>query len=44
MNMSEKTCLSAAGSGTISLGDELTVNRLGFGAMRLYGRRNLGAT
>jgi pyridoxine 4-dehydrogenase len=37
MNMSEKTCLSAAGSETISLGDELTVNRLGFGAMRLTG-------
>jgi len=28
---------SAAGSGTISLGSELTVNRLGFGAMRLTG-------
>jgi pyridoxine 4-dehydrogenase len=37
MNMSEKTSLSTAGSGTISLGDELTVNRLGFGAMRLTG-------
>jgi pyridoxine 4-dehydrogenase len=37
MNMSEKISLSAAGSGTISLGDELTVNRLGFGAMRLTG-------
>src|SRR4029077_19836281 len=35
--MNEKTSLSAAGSGTISLGDELTVNRLGFGAMRLTG-------
>src|ERR1700739_2174192 len=29
--------LSAANSGTITLGDELTVNRLGFGAMRLTG-------
>ena len=29
--------LSAASSGTISLGGELTVNRLGFGAMRLTG-------
>jgi pyridoxine 4-dehydrogenase len=38
MNMSEKTTSqSAAGSGTISLGGELTVNRLGFGAMRLTG-------
>src|ERR1700731_4486270 len=38
MNMSEKaTSQSAAGSGTISLGGELTVNRLGFGAMRLTG-------
>ncbi|HZU46792.1 MAG TPA: aldo/keto reductase [Mycobacterium sp.] len=27
----------AAASGTLSLGDELTVNRLGFGAMRLTG-------
>ena len=36
--MSEKTNgRSAAGSGTISLGGELTVNRLGFGAMRLTG-------
>jgi pyridoxine 4-dehydrogenase len=36
--MSEQTGNgSAAGSGTISLGGELTVNRLGFGAMRLTG-------
>ena len=28
----------AAGGGTITIGDELTVNRLGFGAMRLTGR------
>lgn len=36
--MSEKTkSRSAAGSGTIALGGELTVNRLGFGAMRLTG-------
>jgi pyridoxine 4-dehydrogenase len=36
--MSDKTTKgSAAGSGTISLGGELTVNRLGFGAMRLTG-------
>lgn len=36
--MSEKTTnLSAALSGQISLGGELTVNRLGFGAMRLTG-------
>jgi aryl-alcohol dehydrogenase-like predicted oxidoreductase len=31
------TSLSAASSGTLSLGGELTVNRLGFGAMRLTG-------
>ena len=31
------TSRPAAGSGTISLGNELTVNRLGFGAMRLTG-------
>jgi pyridoxine 4-dehydrogenase len=38
--MTEKTevvGLSAASAGTIALGDELTVNRLGFGAMRLTG-------
>ena len=38
MKTSEKTASrSAAGSGTIALGGELTVNRLGFGAMRLTG-------
>ena len=36
--MSEKTTSRlAADSGTIDLGGELTVNRLGFGAMRLTG-------
>ena len=33
----EATSLSATSAGTITLGDELTVNRLGFGAMRLTG-------
>jgi len=37
MRGSEAINLSAANSGTISLGGELTVNRLGFGAMRLTG-------
>src|SRR5260370_289810 len=38
MKTSEKTrSRSATGSGTIALGGELTVNRLGFGAMRLTG-------
>src|SRR5678816_1004802 len=38
VNMSEKTTIwSAAISGTIALGGELTVNRLGFGAMHLTG-------
>jgi aryl-alcohol dehydrogenase-like predicted oxidoreductase len=41
MDMNEKnkkaTILSAANGGTITLGGELTVNRLGFGAMRLAG-------
>jgi len=42
--MSEKTTSqSAARSGTISLGGELTVNRLGFGAMRLTGDGIWGA-
>ena len=31
------TTLPAAGAGTITLGGELTVNRMGFGAMRLTG-------
>src|SRR5437588_6615567 len=31
------TSLSAASAGTVALGGELTVNRLGFGAMRLTG-------
>jgi hypothetical protein len=34
---------SAADAGTISLGGELTVNRLGFGAHAPYRRGNLGA-
>src|SRR5258708_6750253 len=33
----KKTTPSAANGGTITLGGELTVNRLGFGAMRLTG-------
>jgi pyridoxine 4-dehydrogenase len=41
MNMNEKNgntrSLSAASSGTVSLGSELNVNRLGFGAMRITG-------
>jgi pyridoxine 4-dehydrogenase len=36
-NTMKATTLSAAGAGTITLGGELTVNRLGFGAMRLTG-------
>jgi pyridoxine 4-dehydrogenase len=41
MNMKKKTkqvaTLSATTAGTVTLGGELTVNRLGFGAMRLTG-------
>ncbi len=37
MSEKPKTNLSAASSGTVSLGNEVTVNRLGFGAMRLTG-------
>ena len=29
--------LTAAGSGTFTIGDDLTVTRLGFGAMRIVG-------
>src|ERR1700720_3095279 len=36
-NTKKVTSPSAAGAGTITLGGELTVNRLGFGAMRLTG-------
>src|SRR5271154_7451259 len=36
-NIRKITSLSAASAGTITLGNELTVNRLGFGAMRLTG-------
>jgi pyridoxine 4-dehydrogenase len=36
-NMNKATTLPAANDGTITLGGELTVNRLGFGAMRLTG-------
>jgi pyridoxine 4-dehydrogenase len=36
-NIRKATSLSAAYAGTISLGGDLTVNRLGFGAMRLTG-------
>src|SRR5437588_12262167 len=47
MNMNEKTVniktLSAASRGTISLGGELTVHRLGFGAMRITGDGIWGA-
>jgi pyridoxine 4-dehydrogenase len=34
----ETTSLSAASSGTVSVGGDLTVNRLGFGAMRITGK------
>jgi aryl-alcohol dehydrogenase-like predicted oxidoreductase len=34
----ETTILSAAQAGTITLGGDLTVNRLGFGAMRITGK------
>ena len=43
--MSDKTAseptgkkLSAAGSGTLKIGDDLAVTRLGFGAMRITGK------
>src|SRR4030088_2930507 len=37
MKTKQATSMSAASSGTFSLGGELTVNRLGFGAMRITG-------
>ena len=33
--MSDTTPVKAAGAGTIDVGGDLTVNRLGFGAMRI---------
>jgi pyridoxine 4-dehydrogenase len=36
-NLKSVTSLTAASAGTIALGNDLTVNRLGFGAMRLTG-------
>ncbi len=35
--MSESTSKTAAGAGTIDIGGDLTVNRLGYGAMRITG-------
>ena len=33
---------TAGAAGTIDVGGDLTVNRLGFGAMRITGERDLG--
>jgi pyridoxine 4-dehydrogenase len=38
MTTTKPTSLPAAGAGTITLGGDLTVNRMGFGAMRLTGK------
>ena len=35
--MSETQTITAAASGTITFGGDLTVNRLGYGAMRITG-------
>jgi len=35
--MSETQAITAAASGTITIGGDLTVNRLGYGAMRITG-------
>src|SRR6202000_2919000 len=37
VSMSETQVITAAASGTITLGGDLTVNRLGYGAMRITG-------
>jgi pyridoxine 4-dehydrogenase len=37
VGMSEATSITAAAAGTIDVGGDLTVNRLGFGAMRITG-------
>ena len=36
--MSQTQAISAAAAGTITLGGDLTVNRLGYGAMRITGK------
>jgi pyridoxine 4-dehydrogenase len=36
--MADQTSVTAAAAGTIGIGGDLTVNRLGFGAMRITGR------
>src|ERR1700759_1266751 len=36
--MSQSQAISAAAAGTITLGGDLTVNRLGYGAMRITGK------
>src|SRR6478735_7440031 len=38
VSVTANTALPAQASGTLTLGGELTVNRLGFGAMRLTGK------
>src|SRR6201998_1749092 len=38
MPMSRTQAISAAAAGTITLGGDLTVNRLGYGAMRITGK------
>jgi pyridoxine 4-dehydrogenase len=36
--MTDRTSVNAAAAGTIGIGGDLTINRLGFGAMRITGR------
>jgi pyridoxine 4-dehydrogenase len=36
--MADRASVTAAAAGTIGIGGDLTVNRLGFGAMRLNGQ------
>ncbi len=40
--VAEAEILPAAQAGTITLGGDLTVNRMGYGAMRITGKRYLG--
>src|SRR5450631_698264 len=41
--MSTSQAISAAGAGTFTIGGDLTVNRLGYGAMRITGKGVWGA-
>ena len=42
--MNNQQTLSAAAAGTFTIGGDLTVNRMGYGAMRITGARRVGTS